>query len=314
MAPEQFQGSACPQSDIYALGATLIHLLTGTSPSELPHTRMKLDFSSYVQADNPLAALLDKMVEPAIEDRFVSPALLLEYIKAPQAWADAQKPRFPVQRGSHTGALSKPVGVRLRVDIEADGSFVLSEEKKITYSDRRRLFLALVGFGMGAFWSFVALRLPSPVFGAPLALLVMGSTSWGLWSAVKRAVGRKRLRIGPKTFVISKTMGQKETVLYSGETAQLNGIDYYLHEPGFFESKRKRSFDLGIKEGLHRHTLLENADVLEAQWAAQELQKATGIQSQTDHFEKPSFGTKLSRAADALVSNLVNKVNDKWFK
>ena len=41
MAPEQFQGQACPQSDIYAVGATLIHCLTGTSPSDLPHTRMR---------------------------------------------------------------------------------------------------------------------------------------------------------------------------------------------------------------------------------------------------------------------------------
>ena len=60
--------------------------------------------------------------------------------------------------------------------------------------------------------------------------------------------------------------------------------------------------------------LLKDADVLEAQWAAQELEAATGIKSQTDSFMQPSFGTQLSRMANAVMSNLVNKVNDKWFK
>lgn len=33
---EQFGGRAVPASDLYALGATLIHLLTGTAPADLP--------------------------------------------------------------------------------------------------------------------------------------------------------------------------------------------------------------------------------------------------------------------------------------
>ena len=314
MAPEQFQGQACPQSDIYAVGATLIHCLTGTSPSDLPHTRMKLDFSSYVSGENPLAALLDKMVEPAIEDRFDSPALLLEYLKNPQAWADAQKPRFPVKHGVTAGALVKPAGARLRIETEADGTLVLADERALTFNDFRRVLIGVMGLGVAGVWSFFALRAPSLIAGIPIAALVMGTASWGFWSAIKRTMVRRKLRIGPEKFVLITTLGQKETIIHSGETAQLNGIDYYLHEPGFFEDRRHRTFDLGIKEGLNRHMLLKDADVLEAQWAAQELEAATGIKSQTDSFMQPSFGTQLSRMANAVMSNLVNKVNDKWFK
>jgi eukaryotic-like serine/threonine-protein kinase len=32
MAPEQFQGAAIPASDSYALGGTLLYLMSGTAP------------------------------------------------------------------------------------------------------------------------------------------------------------------------------------------------------------------------------------------------------------------------------------------
>jgi hypothetical protein len=43
MAPEQFQGRAMPATDVYAVGATIISLLTGKSPDELPHQGLSID-------------------------------------------------------------------------------------------------------------------------------------------------------------------------------------------------------------------------------------------------------------------------------
>ena len=37
MAPEQFQGRALPASDVYAIGATAVAMLTGREPEDLPH-------------------------------------------------------------------------------------------------------------------------------------------------------------------------------------------------------------------------------------------------------------------------------------
>jgi hypothetical protein len=43
MAPEQFQGRALPASDVYAVGALNLALLTGKGPDELPHQGLAID-------------------------------------------------------------------------------------------------------------------------------------------------------------------------------------------------------------------------------------------------------------------------------
>lgn len=70
MPPEQFRSQTQPASDLYSLGATLVFLLCGKSPAELPQKRMKLDFRSAIEVSRPFGDWLSKMLEPALEDRF----------------------------------------------------------------------------------------------------------------------------------------------------------------------------------------------------------------------------------------------------
>ena len=78
MPPEQFSGSVEPASDLYALGATLLFVLTGRSPVDFPQKRLKIEFrdsEGNLAAD--LADWLEKALEPAIEDRFSSAKIAL---------------------------------------------------------------------------------------------------------------------------------------------------------------------------------------------------------------------------------------------
>ncbi|MEH2079746.1 MAG: serine/threonine-protein kinase [Nostoc sp.] len=79
---EQFGGRAVAASDIYALGATLIHLLTGTSPSDLPQQDLRLQFTDRVNLSPSFVSWLQKLIEPAPEQRFTSASQALKSLKS----------------------------------------------------------------------------------------------------------------------------------------------------------------------------------------------------------------------------------------
>lgn len=68
--PEQLWGKVVPASDLYALGATLIHLLTGIAPADLPQHQMRLQFSHCVNLTPHFSQWLARLTEPAPERRF----------------------------------------------------------------------------------------------------------------------------------------------------------------------------------------------------------------------------------------------------
>jgi serine/threonine protein kinase len=70
MPPEQFGGRTVPASDLYGLGTTLLFLLTGTNPADLPQEDLKIQFHDRVRIEQPLKKWLEHMVEPSLEDRF----------------------------------------------------------------------------------------------------------------------------------------------------------------------------------------------------------------------------------------------------
>ncbi len=76
---EQYGGRAVPASDLYGLGATAIHLLTGISPAELPQDDdLNIQFRDRSGASDQLLDWVQKMTAPSVKRRFASAREALE--------------------------------------------------------------------------------------------------------------------------------------------------------------------------------------------------------------------------------------------
>ncbi|MDJ0726873.1 MAG: serine/threonine-protein kinase [Prochloraceae cyanobacterium] len=74
MPPEQFGGKAFVNSDLYSLGATLIYLMAGKHPADLPQEKLRIKFESILENEiSPsFRSWLKRMTEPSLEKRFKS--------------------------------------------------------------------------------------------------------------------------------------------------------------------------------------------------------------------------------------------------
>jgi serine/threonine protein kinase len=86
MPTEQLGGTVDASSDLYALGATLLHAATGKPPSDL----LTSDMALRVAADVPLRDLIVTLVQPRRERRLQSAAAALQLLRNP-------RPRRPVR-------------------------------------------------------------------------------------------------------------------------------------------------------------------------------------------------------------------------
>lgn len=83
MPPEQAMGQPDPRSDLYALGATMIHLLSHEHPSSLVGEGLRLQIPDTVGVSTSLSAVLRRLVEPDPGDRYDSAQAVLDALADP---------------------------------------------------------------------------------------------------------------------------------------------------------------------------------------------------------------------------------------
>jgi serine/threonine protein kinase len=82
---EQFWGQAVPASDLYALGATLIHLLTGVPPADLPQRNLRIQFREQVSINSQLISWIEALTEPDLDLRLSCASQALDALETGQS-------------------------------------------------------------------------------------------------------------------------------------------------------------------------------------------------------------------------------------
>jgi serine/threonine protein kinase len=83
MPPEQFGRRVVPASDLYSLGTTLIYLVTGVHPADLPQQDLRVQFEPFTHLSPALTQWLKQMVEPSLDRRFSSVQAALDGLENP---------------------------------------------------------------------------------------------------------------------------------------------------------------------------------------------------------------------------------------
>ncbi|MBD2091997.1 serine/threonine protein kinase [Microcoleus sp. FACHB-1515] len=114
---EQLGGRTIPASDLYALGATLMHLLTGIAPADLPLQDSRSLVS--LDASPALRRWLLRMIEPNFDRRFTSAKLALAALRSTQKTQNIQhkfvNQRIKIQKAPHRFRLELPMSYQVIV-------------------------------------------------------------------------------------------------------------------------------------------------------------------------------------------------------
>jgi serine/threonine protein kinase len=246
---EQFGGRAVAASDLYALGATLIHLVTGTTPAELPTRDSRLQFADRVTLDLGLVNWIGKLTEPSLYERLSSARQALEALNTRQTLSPPISTR-------------KPTGSRIQLQKSSSQLAIAIPRRGL----KALSGLYLLGSLVGLLWQLPGLFSPHTTFfaylGGGLMLLV-------LICLPLPALIQTELSFNRKDFEISWKLFGCRFWRQRGQTRKIARI---------YEQQANGSKGVTIQVGTEKYTSNPLSEV-ERLWLIQEIKDWLGIKT-----------------------------------
>jgi len=200
MAPEQFSGRALPASDLYGLGATLVHVLSHRAPAELPQRELRLDFRPFVQVSEPFARFLERLLEPAPERRFASARAAIEALDAPDDRT------LQAERGAPYAVLPFR-GSRVSVQPRGDSLHLKAGNGAVRgFGGVFQLVFAVVWLSFVWFWTSTAIRMGAPIIFPLFSIPFWAVGGFLLWRGFNGLLGTTHLTLSPSGLVLERRL------------------------------------------------------------------------------------------------------------
>ncbi|MEH1943500.1 MAG: serine/threonine-protein kinase [Nostoc sp.] len=274
MPPEQFGGRTVAASDLYSLGATLIYLMTGNHPADLPQKDFRIQFEQVANVSRSFSNWLKWMIEPSLEGRFSS---------ATQAIAALDKPQ-----ATNLPALvrSKPDGSRIQLTKNWDSLEIIIPPSGFHPSI---VFTGLFAIAWNSFilvWTLGALSAPFPA-NIPFALFSLPFWSAGflmMYKFIFSLFGRICLRLNAEQIALSWELFSWK--FERPRPSPRQSINKLVYIPKHFTKGSQGTrvavpAQLYISSGLQKYQISGN-DVgikseVELEWLAHELSEWLGL-------------------------------------
>lgn len=273
MPQEQFGGRTVPASDLYSLGATLIYLVTGTHPADLPQKDFCIQFQQFANIIPYFTNWLQKITEPSLEKRFSS---------ANQALIALEQ-----GGGEYTEitalAVGKPAGSKIQLTKNED---FLEITIPPTGFKPSMVFIGFFATFWNLFilvWTIGALSAPFPA-NIPFALFSLPFWCAGfsmIYGVVYGLFGRMKIRIDKQQITFNAWLGKWKIRRRSASRTSINKL---IYTPQYFtrDSEGDRMLQpakLEIWAGVEKFKFDVNTLKSEAEleWLAKELSDWLGI-------------------------------------
>ncbi|AFZ27162.1 protein kinase family protein [Cylindrospermum stagnale PCC 7417] len=275
MPPEQFGGRTVAASDLYSLGATLIYLVTGIHPADLPQKDFRIQFEQVAGVSPSFTRWLQWMTQPSLERRLSSATVAIKAIEQSQ---------LPSSTALTVG---KPAGSKIQLTKEEDALLIEIPPVGFQASMVSLGLFAIAWNSFILFWTIGALSAPIPI-NIPFALFSLpfwGAGASMLYTLLSGLFGRIRLRIDSQQ--IAFTYELLKFKFHRPRPSPRESISKLVYIPTHFTKDSEGNqtqvpAQLDIWAGVQKYHLDVSASGIkseaELEWLAEELKYWLGME------------------------------------